>query len=78
MTSSSPIDYQAAMDQFQRNEFEPDTPIQSSSMPEDPPLADGYVDYLAAVKAWDAARPEGLTIRMQNKKRNPSHDPEWT
>lgn len=76
MKTSSPIDYQAALDQFQRNEFEPDTPVQSSAVPEPPPMADGYVDYPAAVKAWDAARPEGQAIRMQNRKRNPSHDPE--
>ena len=31
----------------------PENPVHSSTMPFQPARIDGYVDYLAAVKAWD-------------------------
>ena len=71
------IDYQAALDEFRRNEHEPDTPVQSSGMPEKPPMIEGYVDYLAAMKAWDKEQAGKDRINMHTGKRNPSHDPIW-
>lgn len=75
MKKEQVIDYQAALDEFQRNEHEPDNPVQSSGMPDKPPISQGYVDYLAAVKAWDKEQAGKARINMHTGKRNPSHDP---
>ena len=77
MKEEQVIDYQAALDEFRRNEHEPDNPVQSSGLPERPPLVEGYVDYLSAVKAWDKEPVRQNAIQMHNGKRNPSHDPVW-
>ena len=77
MKKEQVIDYQAALDEFRRNEHEPDNPVQSSGMPEKPPMVEGFVDYVAAVKAWDKEQDGQSIIHMHAGKRNPSHDPVW-
>ena len=34
------------------------------------------INYLDAAKAWDAANDKASAVKMNMKKRNPSHDPE--
>ena len=53
MGTKAPIDYQAALDAFRREEHRPDTPVRSSCMSYAPPMVNGFVDYQAAIKAWD-------------------------
>jgi hypothetical protein len=52
MKNPDPVDYQAALDEFRREEHKPDNPVRSSRKAHNPPMVDGYVDYQAA-KAWD-------------------------
>ena len=74
MKADTPVDYQAALDAFRKEELTPDNPIRSAD-PSFPSTNDGHVDYLAAAKAWDE-KQEGLhKIHLQAGKRNPSHDP---
>lgn len=72
---SKPIDYQAALDAFRKEEHLPDNPVHSSAMPATPPMTDGYVDYQAAIKAWDKEQKALNDIHLHTGKRNPSHDP---
>lgn len=53
MSNKGPIDYQAALDQFRKEEHKPDNPVRSSRKTHNPPMIDGYVDYQAAAKSWD-------------------------
>ena len=53
MKENEAIDYQAALDQYRKEEHAPANPVHGSALPEKPPLKDGYVDYQAAAKAWD-------------------------
>ena len=53
MNNRQPVDYQAALDAFRKEEHTPDNPVRSTGMPSSPPMVKGYVDYLAATKAWD-------------------------
>ncbi len=53
MKDNNPIDYQAAMDEFRREEHKPYNPVRSSRKSHTPPMIDGCVDYQAAAKAWD-------------------------
>ena len=50
--SDSPVDYQAALDQYRKEEHAPANPVHGSALPEKPPLTDGYIDYQAVAKAW--------------------------
>ena len=78
MEKEQVIDYQAALDEFRRNEHEPDNPVQSSGMPEKTPMIEGYVDYLAAVKAWDKIRPDDTTIdQMATALRRQKNSEQW-
>lgn len=60
--SDSPVDYQAALDRFRKEEHAPANPVHESALPEKPPLKDGYVDYQAAAKAWDKEEAGKYTI----------------
>jgi len=60
--SDSPVDYQSALDQYRKEEHAPYNPVHGSAMPEKPPLRDGYVDYLAAAKAWGKEEAGKYTI----------------
>ena len=60
--SASPVDYQAALDQYRKEEHAPANPVHGSALPEKPPLTDGYVDYTAAAKAWDRDQAGKYTI----------------
>ncbi len=60
--SDSPVDYQAALDRFRKEEHAPANPVHGSVLPEKPPLKDGYVDYQAAAKAWDKEEAGKYTI----------------
>ena len=53
MKDNNPVDYQAALDEFRREEHKPDNPVRSSRKSHQPPMIDGCVDYQAAAKAWD-------------------------
>ena len=52
MKHPEPVDYQAALDAFRRDEHKPDNPVGGSAAPVPPPLAGGAVDYIAASRAW--------------------------
>lgn len=58
----SPVDYQAALDRFRKEEHAPANPVHGSALPEKPSLIDGYVDYQAAAKAWDKEETGKYTI----------------
>ena len=58
----SPVDYQAALDQYRKEEHTPDNPVHGSAIPEKLPFTDGYVDYLAAAKAWNKEEAGKYTI----------------
>ena len=53
MNQHDPIDYQAALDAFRKEEHTPDNPVRNTGVPVSPPMIDGCVDYQAAAKAWD-------------------------
>ena len=75
MASTTPIDYQSALDAFRKEEHTPDNPVRNSALPDFPPMADGYVDYQAMIKAWDEEQEGKYKIHLQSGRRNPSHDP---
>ena len=50
------IDYQAAVEQFRKEEHLPDNPVRDQENAVEPSWIDGYVDYQAAIKAWDKAQ----------------------
>ena len=75
METQSPIDYQAALDAFRREEHTPDNPVRSADTPVSPPMTNGCVDYEAASKAWGREQEGKNIIHLQAGKRNPSHDP---
>ena len=50
------IDYQAAVEQFRKEEHLPDNPVRDPENAVNPTWIDGYVDYQAAIKAWDKAQ----------------------
>lgn len=60
--SDSPVDYQAALDQYRKEEHMLANPVHGSVLPEKPPLIDDYVDYQAAAKAWDKEEAGKYTI----------------
>ena len=62
MKENESVDYQAALDRFRKEEHMPTNPVHGSALPEKPPLNDGYVDYVAAAKAWDKAEAGKYTI----------------
>ena len=72
---NQPIDYQAALDDYRREEHRPVAPVHSGNSRLSPPLIDGFVDYLAVTKAWEKEQEGLYKIRMKAGKRNPSHDP---
>lgn len=53
MEHDTPIDYQAALDAWRKEEHTPDNPVRSTGKPAAPPMVDDCVDYLAAARAWD-------------------------
>ena len=53
MNTESPVDFQAALDAFRREEHKPENPFLSPGNAFFTPAAGAYVDYLAVVKAWD-------------------------
>ena len=73
--TNTPIDYQAALDAFRKEEHAPDTPVRNSALPAAPPMIDGYVDYQAMINAWDKEQEDNYSFHLQTGKRNPSHDP---
>ncbi len=75
MKTDNPIDYQAALDAFRKEEHAPDAPVRNSALPAAPPMIDGYVDYQAAIKTWDREQEDNDSIHLRTGKRNPSHDP---
>jgi len=60
--SDSPVDYQAALDRFRKEEHTPANPVHGSALPEKPPLNDGFVDYQSAARAWDKEEAGKYTI----------------
>ena len=56
MTETSPIDYQTALEQFRKEEHAPDHPVRSPDRVASLPMMNGFVDYQAAVRAWDRAQ----------------------
>ena len=75
MKKENPVDYQTALEAFRKEEHTPDNPIRSPDKPTAPPMIDGFVDYQAAIKAWDKEQSGKYKIHLRTK-RNPSHDPE--
>ena len=75
MKTEAPIDYQAALDAFRKEEHTPDNPVYTSALPVSPPMIDGYIDYQAVINAWDKEQEDNDSIHLQTGKRNPSHDP---
>lgn len=75
--TNTPIDYQAALDAFRKEEHAPDTPVRNSALPAAPPMIDGYVDYQAAIKTWDREQEGLYKIHLHTAKRNASHDPTY-
>ena len=53
MNTISPVDYQAALDAFRREEHSPYNPVRSPEKPLSVPVIDGCVDYRAVARAWD-------------------------
>ena len=53
MSTNSPVDYQAALEAFRKEEHKPDNPVRSPERIFSTPITDVYVDYQAAAKAWD-------------------------
>ena len=47
------IDYQAAVEQFRKEEHLPDTPVRDTENAVEPTWIDGYVDYQTIIKAWE-------------------------
>ena len=76
METTIPTDYEAALEEFRKEEHTPDNPVRSADKPAAPPMIDGYVDYQAVIAAWDKEQRGLYTICLKTKKRNPSHDPE--
>ena len=62
MKQNESVDYQAALEQYRKEEHAPNNPVRVSALPEKPPFTDGYVDYLAATKAWDNEEAGKYTI----------------
>ena len=75
MKTEAPIDYQAALDAFRKEEHTPDNPVRSTGDPTFPPMINGYVDYQAMIKKWDKEQEDKYIICLRTVKRNPSHDP---
>ena len=72
MKENKAVDYQAALDQFRKEEHAPANPVHGSALPEKPPFNDGYVDYLAAAKAWDkeeAGKYKIYTVEQEDEER---------
>ncbi len=53
MKYPEPVDYQAALDTFRKEEHKPDNPVSGSAAPVPPPVINGAVDYITASKTWD-------------------------
>ena len=68
MKDNTPVDYQAALDEFRREEHKPDNPVRSSRTPYNPPMIDGCVDYQAAAKAWDKEQAGKYVIYTEEHK----------
>lgn len=68
MKQNASIDYQAAVDQYRKKEHAPANPVHGSALPEKPPLNGGYVDYLAAAKAWDKEEAGKYSIYTNDDK----------
>lgn len=66
-----PIDYQAALDAFRKEEHAPDNPVRSADGLSSPPMIDGYVDYQAMAKAWDKEQEGLYKIHLQAGKKEP-------
>lgn len=56
------VDYQAAIEQFRKEELIPDNPVCSAGKQSAPPMTDGYVDYQAVVRKWDKQQAGKYTI----------------
>lgn len=78
MKKENLINYQAVLKQYQKQGHDPDNSILNPDKHTIPPMIDGYVDYQAAIKAWDKEQAGMYKIHLHVKKRNPSHDPEQT
>ena len=53
MKNPEPVDYQAALEAYRKEEHKPDNPVRSPEKALSTLMTDGYVDYQAAAKAWD-------------------------
>lgn len=62
MDHNHPVDYQAALDAFRKEEHTPDNPVHSTGMPSTPPMIKGYINYQAVSKAWDKEQAGKYTI----------------
>lgn len=62
MNQSNPVDYEAALEEFRKEEHRPDNPVRSSRNTHNPPLIDGCVDYQAVIRAWNKAQAGKYTV----------------
>lgn len=64
MKNDTAVDYQAALDQYRREEAIPESAIRGTGKPSKPPIKDGYVDYMKVSKDWEKEQAGKSVVRQ--------------